>query len=135
MASFQGLLPSAYVQVHLVQRPASNTTGSFAVADFERVQNSCHDDAVKSDVCGWDTWMDNHFIVNNPPVTAMELVSNFTALGYKYHAMQNAGGGLSLYAISLNGISIQLNNLEYGGYTPSKSLGKAAGDLCGIGTC
>jgi hypothetical protein len=49
--------------------------------------------------------------------------------------MQNAGGGLSLYAITPNGISVQLNNLEYGGWSPSKPLGKAAGDLCGMGNC
>jgi len=135
VTSFENLVTGAYVQVHLVQRGSSNTTGGFHVADFEDVQNVCHDANVKSDVCGWDTWMDNHYIVNNPPLTAHELASNFTAMGYKYHAMKNAGGGLSFYAITPNGISIQLNNLAYGGWSPSAALGSAAGDLCGTGTC
>ena len=76
------------VQVHLVQRAASNTSGAFTVGDFESLMNGCHATSVKSDVCGWDTWMDNHYILNSPPVTAKEYVSNFTAMGYKYHAMQ-----------------------------------------------
>merc|ERR1712093_499550 len=53
-----------YVQLHLVQRLPSNTTGDFGVADFEKVMNSVHADAVTSDVCGYDVWMDMHINMN-----------------------------------------------------------------------
>merc|ERR1712048_1005605 len=125
----------AYTQVHLVQRPSGNTTGSLSVAGLEEVMNTCHDDSIKSPTCGWNTWMDHHYCISGQSVrTQGEYVDGFNKLGYKYHVFTNKGGGISFYAITPNGISVQITNPPSGGYTPPSNLPGAAGDLCGTGT-
>merc|ERR1711871_351086 len=57
---FTTFAPSATMQFHLAQRPASNTTGTFTVADFEQAMLSAHASVMTSDVCGFDQWVDNH---------------------------------------------------------------------------
>lgn len=125
----------AYTQVHLVQRPTENTTGSLSVSGLEDVMNTCHDDSIKSPTCGWNTWMDHHYCISGQSVrTQGEYVDAFNKLGYKYHVFSNAGGGISFYAITPNGISIQITNPPSGGFTPPSDLPGAAGDLCGTGS-
>jgi hypothetical protein len=125
----------AYTQVHLVQRDVGNTTGSLTVAGLEAVMNSCHDESIQSPTCGWNTWMDHHYCISGQSVrTQEEYVKGFESLGYKYHVFTNKGGGVSFYAITPNGISVQITNPPSGGWTPPSDLPGAAGDLCGTGT-
>jgi len=125
----------AYTQVHLVERGPGNTTGSFTVLDFENVMNGCHDATILTPTCGWNTWMDHHYCISGQSVrTQQEYVTAFDALGYKYHVFTNAGGGISFYAFTPNGIAIQITNPPSGGWTPPSNLPGAAGDLCGTGS-
>jgi hypothetical protein len=124
-----------YTQVHLVERPISNTTGSLTIAGLEKVMNGCHNSTIKSSTCGWDTWMDHHYCISGQSIrTQKEYVDGFTKLGYKYHVFTNAGGGISFYAVTPNGISVQITNPPSGGWTPPSHLPSAAGDLCGTGS-
>merc|ERR1719326_446529 len=139
---FENLFPygtsggtDAYTQVHLIQRPATNTTGALTVPGFENVMNGCHNSSIKSSTCGWDTWMDHHYCISGETGrTQKDYVEGFERLGYKYHVFTNAGGDISFYAVTPNGISVQITNPASGGWKPPSDLPGAAGDLCGTGS-
>ena len=48
------------MQLHVVQRPANATTGTLSWANFELALQTCHNATIKDDLCGENTWMDNH---------------------------------------------------------------------------
>ena len=140
---FNSTSPGAYVQVHLVQRMPSNTTGTFAVSDWEDAMNECHRQTYASPVCGWDSHNDNHFALSQPTRTAQEYVDGFDAMAAAsdgalglYHMFNDAAGNISFYAISPTGFTVQIAAPPLGGYDPAPLVpGGPAGDLCGQGNC
>jgi len=124
-----------YVQVHLVQRPSTNTSGAFTIADAEDALNAEHGAELVSDVCGWDQFMDYHFAVNTAKgggLTFGKVVPKIEKAGYKYHVLSGASGDYTLYAITPNGLSIQMTGMKSGSYTPSDTP-TAVDGLCGVG--
>merc|ERR1712226_1601148 len=139
-----------YVQLHLVERPSTNTTGGFRVADMEKVMNSVHATAITSDICGYDQWMDTHTSLSVDPksgVTLGTILPKVDKLGYKYHVLGapamltdsiDSPGNWVLYMPTPNGISLEIY-IDRGNYTPSATPYPSfeVGGLCQIGpdTC
>eukprot|EP00935_MAST-01C_sp_MAST-1C-sp1_P000645 g645.t1 len=138
----------ATMQFHLVERPAGNTTGSFAIGDFETVMLDTHKSVMSSDVCGFDQWLDNHLGVGcratNWSIGRLQTVCE--SLGLKYHVLKAYSDGdddesknsFNVYMSAPNGLCMQINSLPNGNYTPSAPVGGGSiGGLCSIGpdTC
>jgi len=111
---------------------------------FEENLNACHAENVKSPTCGWDTWMDHHFSLGGESGRSMaeyvgaleDWVDPTTQqpLPAKYHVFGNKGGGVSFYALTPNGLSVQVTDPPYGdGWAPPSDLPGPAGDLCDDG--
>merc|ERR1711998_569305 len=114
-----------YMQLHLVERLAEDTHGEFTVAELEEAMNSVHAAAHTSDVCGWDQFNDFHYGVatkNWRPLS--EVIPQIRALGYQFHTGTSTWHGpdgklLTLFAMTPNGITVQLHNMARGKYVPS----------------
>eukprot|EP00937_MAST-01D_sp_MAST-1D-sp2_P004580 g4580.t1 len=154
----------ATMQFHLVQRPASNTTGSFAIADFEEAMLSAHEATMTSDVCGFDQWVDNHIGISargggggggdddeaSPAAAAgagagaAVTPGNWTIgrfqtvleqLGLRYHVLVGYTGTVhNVYASAPNGLVMQVSGMADGNYVPSMPLGNGSLSLCTMGS-
>uniref|UniRef100_A0A7S3AE06 Uncharacterized protein n=1 Tax=Haptolina ericina TaxID=156174 RepID=A0A7S3AE06_9EUKA len=109
------------------------------VADLEAAINSVHATAITSDVCGWDQFMDFHFGVATWNWRSLdEVIPQIQALGRKFHTGTStwhpAGSTLmTLFAMTPNGISVQLHNMAQGTYVPSAPSVHGHAGLCSIG--
>ena len=73
-----------YMQLHIVERPPSDTHGALTVAELEATMNAVHAATLVSDVCGWDQWMEFHFGVSTYDWRPLdEVLPQIEALGYK----------------------------------------------------
>ena len=147
---FTALTSVATMQFQLVQRPANATTGATTVAAWERVMLDCHAAALKSDVCGFDQWMDDHVGLSPHKTNATigSVVATLDALGLKYHVNKMGhrrrllaeddvgwGGTHALYLSTPSGLAISIAGLQDGTYKPSQPIGPGEVDLCNVGTC
>ena len=139
------------MQLQLVQRPPTNTSGTMSIAAFEQAMLAAHQQAMVSDVCGFDQWLDNHIAVSALPVDAKGTVKgNWTIgklqatavkLGLKYHVLQGeqseraTDATNSVYLSAPNGLALQVNGLPDGSYTPSLPPSNGTVNLCSMGTC
>lgn len=135
MAAVKGM------QLHVVQRPSNDTTGALSWADFESALQTCHKATIKDDLCGENTWMDHHMGFgihgNNTVATdAQKLKQLSTKLGLPFHVTPSNGGGVAVYAIAGNGLSITFQ-VPQGTYQPPRPLNTTAGmlNLCDNGSC
>ena len=121
-------------QLHLVQRPATNTSGALSVKQLEQAMNSVHASTLTSDVCGWDQFMDFHYAIHRVkgfrPLS--DVLPKITALGFKYHILTTWPNELTLVAVTPNGISIEIHGMTNGTYQPSVAPG-TCGQLCDVG--
>lgn len=120
------LNPSDYIfpwELHFVQREPSEV-GGMTIAAIEGYYKEVHRATIISPVCGFDTWMDNHFGIDMPPV----YVSKDNVAGYYldhlvrsldtedgnvyrlYKQMQlDAGVLYAIYVVEPSGHAIQIN--------------------------
>eukprot|EP00937_MAST-01D_sp_MAST-1D-sp2_P002565 g2565.t1 len=140
-----------YMQLWLTQRdldPAAGAaTGSgLTVADVEETMHAVHDAALTSDVCGYDQYMDFHYGVSTRNWRALDVViPEIEKLGGKYHTgtstwhppVPGPNGTvpelLTLFAVTPNGITVQLHNMKRGAYTPSRPPVEGHDGLCSLG--
>ena len=72
---------------------------------------------------------DHHYALTQSQRTLSDYIAAFEAGGYKYHLIHGPGG-VNTYAVTPNGIAIQLAGLPVGEFNDTASVGSAAGDLC-----
>lgn len=141
--------PSNYIypwELHFVQR-APSAVGGMTVADIEGYYKEVHRSSILSPVCGFDTWMDNHFGLDIPPdYTSKGSVANYyldklmrsldTESGnvyrlYKQMAL-DAGVLYAIYVVEPSGHAVQLNGFL--GDAPDE-VPTWNSTLCGQGFC
>ena len=141
--------PSDYVfhwELHFVQRPPSSL-GGMTIADVEGYFKEVHRSVILSPVCGFDSWIDNHYGMNMPPQSVhKDAVSGYyldrllrsldTDAGNTYRLYKqtvlDAGVLYALYVVEPGGYSLQIN-----GYLESapELVPTWNFTLCGQGYC
>lgn len=130
---------TAPMQFHVVQQPANASTGSMSWEDFEVALTKCHKASIQDDLCGENPWMDHHMGFgihgdNAVHTDAQKLKELATKLSLPFHVTPSNGGGVAVYVIGGNGLSITFQ-VEQGSYEPPRAMGSGMLDLCGDGTC
>eukprot|EP00484_Ammonia_sp_Unknown_P005191 CAMPEP_0197077816 /NCGR_PEP_ID=MMETSP1384-20130603/212805_1 /TAXON_ID=29189 /ORGANISM="Ammonia sp." /LENGTH=617 /DNA_ID=CAMNT_0042516681 /DNA_START=38 /DNA_END=1890 /DNA_ORIENTATION=- len=54
-------IPSAFIEIQFVQRPADYTYGAFTIERLKNALVDTHNDRITSVYCGIDRWFDNHY--------------------------------------------------------------------------
>merc|ERR1712110_1172637 len=99
------------MQFHVVERPETHSTGPMTWAAYEKALQTCHSATIKDDLCGENTWMDHHIGLaihgdNTVQVDAAVLKTVALDLGLAFHVTPSHGGGVAVYGIAGNGLSI-----------------------------
>merc|ERR1711959_65360 len=95
----------ANIHLQFWQHPDSDvraTTKAWSVADFESYINGVHDDTMKSDVCGFSQWMDNHVAYNvdkrYDTRDLADIADVIKTAGHKVHWWTSKGSGYVVYS-------------------------------------
>jgi hypothetical protein len=133
-------LHNATLLVRILERPDSQTFGSFKVADLELAKNSGHKMAHKDAFCGVDKWYDNHFAYDAFFNISLDIYkANFDEHRRVYHifgdckASKAKGPGTNIYVVDPTGDAVQLDG--HWEHCPEGGSGDALANPCAQGAC
>ena len=136
---FTPLMASATLQFHVVQRAEEEEEEGGSWAEFEQTLQKCHAATIVDDMCGINTWMDHHigFAIhgtNEVQTDAASLKALSQKLGLQFHVTAKNQGGIAVYLIAANGLSMAFQ-VDEGSYVPPRDSGDGMLDLCSNGAC
>lgn len=133
-------LQNATLLVRVLERPDSQTLGSFKISDLELAKLSAHEMAHTDDFCGVDKWYDNHFAYDAFFNASLDVYkANFDQHRRVYHIFGDckpskiSGPGTNIYVVDPTGDAVQLDG--YWEHCPEGGSGDALQDPCSQGAC
>ena len=112
--------PHKGVQLHFIQ-PAAKPEGKiervdddhFTVKDYEDYMHSVHKEVIKSDICGFDQWFDNHYAYDQQHMDNSVFVAKAESMGYQYRWLkagpEGKKGPIQVYIVDPTGFSVQFD--------------------------
>lgn len=127
-------LSGAAVQIRFVERPATDTSGLFKVADWEEAKLKAFAAYSNGLICGFSKWYDNHFAWDQNDISMNDFADGWDKEGWQYHIWNDPNN--NVYAVDPTGDSIQMD-ASWSSCTGdcADAEGNALSDACMMGNC